>query len=135
MVDLALTPEEVKEKQADFCAPVAASASVPKYPYGCCISLEDDTLEKLGLDGDMPAIGEMIAFRAIARVTSANANQRETAEGKTETCKRIELQIVDMTVLGADPMTRAEDAAKARRNRMFPTMARADAPDTDDDGE
>jgi hypothetical protein len=131
MVDLALTPAEVKEKQADMCAGATPTPSVAKYPWGCCISLEDDTLKKLGLDGDMPESGDMIAFRAIAKVTCACQTERETTDGKTEQCRRVEIQIIDMTVLGADPMTRAEDAGRARRKRMFPSMVA----DTDDHGE
>jgi hypothetical protein len=133
MVDLALTPDTVKQEIAERSAActVTPSPSLPKYPYGCCLSLEDDTLEKLGLDGDLPSVGEMIQFTAIAKVTCASENEREKSDGTTDKCRRIELQITHMNVLGTDPQQQAAEAADKRRKRAFPSMVL----DTDGDGE
>lgn len=125
MVDLARSPEEIKEDMPMMAAPMKASA--PVYPYGCCLSLDDETMEKLGLDGEMPSVGEMLMFKAVAKVTCASENERETGDGKKENCRRIELQIIQMGVVGAEPT--ADEATAARRNRMFPSMA------ADNDGE
>lgn len=99
MTSMANTPDEVKEDLAQMAAPIAGSKmSGPKYPYGLCLSLDDDTLKKLGLGGGLPSVGEQVRFEAIARVTSASENERETTEGATEKCCRVELQITDMGV-------------------------------------
>jgi hypothetical protein len=102
MVSMANTPAEVKKDAAMMSAPVSMPSG-PKYPYGLCISLDDDCLKKLGLDGDMPAVGEVIHFTAIAKVTSASMNDRETTDGGSEQCCRIELQITDMGVPDPEP--------------------------------
>lgn len=132
MVSMAKSPEEMKEDMADMPAPVAANKiSGPKYPYGLCISLDDETLEKLGLEGDLPAVGETMHFEAIARVTCASANESEGMDGATRMCRRVELQITDMGVPDPDPAGRAEEASAARRKRFYPNMVE----DNDNDGE
>jgi len=62
----------------------------PIYPYGLCICLTSDELEKLDLDADAE-VGDMIHITAMAKVTSIS--KRATTEG--EDC-RIELQITDI---------------------------------------
>jgi hypothetical protein len=74
MVNLAKSPEQVKGEIATS-VPAAADMPEPKvpvYPWGTCIKLEDDTLEKLGLDDGLPAVGETLQFLAMARVTSVS---------------------------------------------------------------
>jgi len=107
MIDMAKTPDEVKNDLADM--PSVASGgkiSGPKYPYGLSLSLDDETLGKLGLDGDLPSVGEVIHFEAIARVTNAGASERETTDGATEVCQRVELQITNMGVASPEPAPR-----------------------------
>lgn len=118
MTDLARTPEEAKEEIAEMTAPIASpKASVPKYPYGLCLCLEDETLEKLGLAGDLPEVGEMIAFHGMARVTCASKNEREMGDGTTKECTRVELQITHMGIAQPpeDPVAKSE----ARRKRFY----------------
>lgn len=120
MVSLAKSPAEVKEEQKMYDAPaIASKPSVPEYPYGACISLEDETLEKIGLAGDLPAVGEMIHFGAIAKVTSASMNERIGPDGVAKQCCRIELQITDMGVLSADPADNEMAKSAARRERFY----------------
>jgi hypothetical protein len=125
MTNLAKTPTEIKTEQP---AAIPASVSAAEYPYGCCISLDDETLEKLTLDGDLPQVGEMIHFEAMARVTSASMNERINSDGSKDNCCRIELQITDMGVIGGEDET---DKAEARRKRFYPNMDS----DGDDDGD
>lgn len=117
MVDLARTPEEAKEDIAETVAPIGAKASVPKYPYGTCICLEDETLEKVGLAGDLPEVGEIIAFHGIARVTCASKNEREMGDGTTKECTRVELQITHMGI--AAPSEDPVEKSEARRKRFY----------------
>ncbi|WP_439392332.1 capsid staple protein [Bradyrhizobium sp. PMVTL-01] len=131
MVSMANTPEEVKESMADAPSVAPAKFTGPKYPWGLSISLEDQSLKKLGLDGDLPVIGDVIQFIAEAKVTNASLNERETTDGKTEQCCRIELQITDMGIAPGDSAEEQVERSKARRKRFYPGM---DA-DTDNDGE
>ena len=54
MVDMARSPEELKKDSAAYGIPQVAPrlSDEPIYPYGLCISLCDDELEKLDLDCD-----------------------------------------------------------------------------------
>ena len=109
MKHLAKSAEEVKTEMP-MLARVATAIDKPAkeiFPYGCCISLDDDVLEKLGLAGDMPAAGEMIHFCAVAKVTNASMSERIDSEGNKQSCSRIELQIIQMGVPGADGESRA----------------------------
>lgn len=122
MVDLAKTPEEAKEDILDMAPMGLPSKVTPAYPYGLCLCLDNETLEKLGIDGDLPDVGDMIQFTALARVTSASQNEKMTETGETEVCQRIELQITHMDVGGVEE---GEDPA-ARRKRFY------DAPEAEE---
>lgn len=131
LVSMARTPQEAKEEVAKYDAPATASSSVPTYPYGLCISLEDESLEKLGLGGELPAVGEVLQFCAIAKVTSASMHEREKPDGTKDQCCRIELQITDMGVPAGDVAGQQIERKEARRKRFYPRMVA----DTDNDGE
>src|SRR5216684_4161188 len=116
MVSLAKTPQEMKQDMTDMPTAMPGSKSMgPEYPYGCCISLDDETLEKTGLGGDMPAAGEMIRFQAIAKVTCASVRDEIDAQGNATQCKRVELQITDMDVMSDSPVEEAIAKSEARR--------------------
>lgn len=78
MVSMELDEEEQKE---------IAEPMPPKYPYGLCICLCEDELEKLGLM-DLSG-GETIHFFCMAKVTSVSND----ADGSN---KRVSLQITEM---------------------------------------
>lgn len=132
MVSMARTPEEAKAEAAKYDAPLPVStASVPTYPYGLCISLDEETMEKLGMDGEMPSVGEVMQFTAMAKVTSASINEREKGDGTKEQCCRLELQITDMGVPAPDMAAQSLAKSEQRRKRFYPAMVA----DTDNDGE
>lgn len=119
MVSLAKTPQEIKQDAADMPVAVASNKiSGPEYPYGCCISLEDETLDKLGMGGDMPAAGETIRFTATAKVTCASVRDEIGSDGTTKQCKRVELQITDMDMMGS-PVDDQINKSEARRKRFY----------------
>lgn len=78
--------KSVAEK-AEEMSPMMETAD---YPYGLCLSLDDDDLERLDLADDMEA-GDTITFLATAKVTSVSARE---SGGKV--CKRVELQVTDL---------------------------------------
>jgi hypothetical protein len=74
-------------------------ANKPSYPYGLCICLTADEVEKLGIDPGDAMVGGIFHFEALAKITSVTLTDSEHADGPQ--C-RIEAQITDMGVLSAD---------------------------------
>lgn len=105
--DMAKTEEERKKDMPMMAALTDQSI----YPYGLCISLDDETLEKLGLDDDCEP-GDHINLSALAKVTSVSKN--DTADGQR--C-RVELQI---THLGTDEDEEEEEEEESPRMRLRP---------------
>jgi len=68
---------------------------VPTYPYCLKITLQDEQLQKLGLE-EMPEVGSEVKILAIAKVT--DLSETEVQDEGTE--KRMGLQITDMAVEG-----------------------------------
>lgn len=99
MIDMAKTPEQVNKEVDERSSKPSTQAiadSIPKYPYGLCISLENEQLEKFEIDGDCE-VGDMIHFCALARVTSVSSREKEKDKDH-----RIELQITHMAIESED---------------------------------
>lgn len=107
MVDMRRSPQEKKEVMEG-----PAIADMPDYPYGLCISLGDEELEKLDLDCSDCESGDTIDLRAFAKVTSISKNDYN---GKQTT--RIELQIVQLAVESEDEEVEEEDSGRSKRYR------------------
>lgn len=124
MMNMARTPAEVKEDIERSSPSVApkSNATAPVYPYGLCISLDEESLAKLKIDGDLPDVGDMIHFCAMARVTSASEREEETAGGEKKVCRRVELQITD---LGME--NEAAENEGARRDRFYGAEPKSEA--------
>jgi hypothetical protein len=114
MIDMAKSPAEVKKEAKEYAAPDAPA--VPIYPYGLCISMDEDVLDKLGLDGDLPEVGEVVHLVCLAKVTCASSREEETTDGQKKTCRRVELQI---THLAADGMEDDDDRGEQMRSALY----------------
>lgn len=86
LVNLANSPEEAKEQGA-ICT---SEGEGPKYPYGLCLDLNDDVLEKLGITS-LPPVGTVMHITAMAKVTRVSEHENEK---ESERC--VGLQITDM---------------------------------------
>jgi len=75
----------------------------PRYPYGLCISLEKETLDKLGMS-KLPKVGSTITVSARAKVESVS--ERDSTGGGKH--RSMSLQITDIGLEGE--ATKAEDA-------------------------
>lgn len=82
------------------------------YPYGLCICLGKDELDKLNMDMEVDA-GDMIQFKAMGKVTSVT--KRDTDQGMD--C-RVEIQITAIAVDGMEeePGEAEEDMPRKLRN-------------------
>jgi hypothetical protein len=82
-------------------ARIDSSPALPSenpYPYGLCLDLNQDSLEKLGIsEDDMPAIGATIPLRAEGKVTRVSALADEQGGGH----RTLTIQITKMAKLGA----------------------------------
>jgi hypothetical protein len=87
MISMKLTPEEAK--QESHCVPCDDS---PAYPYGLSLSLDDKSLEKLGITA-LPAVGSKMVLRALVEVSSTS--QHENQKDKDIS---VSLQITDMDI-------------------------------------
>lgn len=63
----------------------------PDYPYGLCINLGADEMEKLGIK-DLPEIGEQMSLTATVKVTSVSSYDSEGGGSS----KSVSLQITEM---------------------------------------
>ncbi len=97
MVDMKMDPEARKE----YSQPAIAYEQ-PKYPYGLQITLDTESLKKLGYK-DLPEVGTILTLKAKVEVCSTSLNER----ADSEPCMCMGLQITDME-LGAGK----KDAAK-----------------------
>ena len=118
MIDMAKTPEQVnKEVDNMRPAPPASATSIadnlPKYPYGLCITIENEQLDKMRIDGDCE-VGDMIHLCAMAKVTNVSAREKEGGDVD----RRIELQITHLASENEDEegheSMSSEDRAKHR---------------------
>ena len=99
MVDLAIQPTEIENVKI---MPMAAP-SEPYYPYGLCICLDSQTIEKLDLEDDIEC-GDTVHFHCMAKCTSVSDNQNSG--------KRIELQITSMSCEDEDAENEEEEQAE-----------------------
>lgn len=114
-VDMAKTPAEVKEELSSYSSSaIVGLGNINVYPYGLCISLCQEDLDKLDMEGDMD-VGDLIDLRAIGKVTSVN--KRDTENGAD--C-RVEIQLTHIAI--EDEEDEEEEAPvkyKLGRNRPY----------------
>lgn len=94
LVDMAYTKAELKEEKKEMS--VGYNGQPSAYPWGLCIRLEANELEKLGMT-QLPAIGELIHLQAVAKVTSVS--QSATEDRDEQRC--VSLQITMLQVVAA----------------------------------
>lgn len=109
MVDMKRTQAEAEELEAKH-SPEIATADVTResYPWGLSLTLEQETLEKLGMK-TLPAVGSRMTITAEVKVTSRSESQNES-EGAGESKERtLGLQICKMGIKRREAES-AEDA-------------------------
>lgn len=111
MVDMKLTPKEVKEEKAEV-----RSIDVPPYPWGLCIRLEKDELDKLKL-ASLPNVGDEVHITAVGRVTGVSSSMRDQKdEDKTVSIQIVMLALDDEGADDGDSVKaeNAENKAKPK---------------------
>ena len=92
------TPADVKEEQDEL----TTNPEIPAYPYGLCIDLCDESLQKLGIT-DLPPVGTKMKLTALVEVTTVS--QYQNSEGAES---RLSLQITDMQLDPAEQSQRSD---------------------------
>lgn len=82
MKDLAYTATEQKDNKEKYCC--MPDGSGPKYPWGLNLTLETETLAKLGKNASDFKVGSEIPITVLAKVTSISMSEREDG-GKHQT--------------------------------------------------
>lgn len=89
-----ITAEERKAREKEYSKPVMAGGDT--FPYGLQIRLENDSLEKLGLES-LPKTGKRVRVVAECVVTSTSEH-KSSHGGKNEKRRNLELQIEKMAL-------------------------------------
>lgn len=98
MISMKLTPAEAKQETM-----LAEADEAPEYPYGLSICIDDDILEKLGIDpAKLPPVGTVFYIEAKAEVCSTSQYQNQDGADTS-----MSLQITDMSLSTTD-----DDAGK-----------------------
>lgn len=117
--DLKITKKEAKEVNKSIGL---ADSDQERYPYGLRLDLNNDTLDKLGID-KLPAVGAVITFEAKAKVVGSRQSATEGSENRS-----IELQITHLDLEGDDKkpgtsgITRASSGAASNVAKKLASM-------------
>jgi hypothetical protein len=76
-------------------------------------------LAKMGMEGDLPKVGDMIHLCAMATVTSCSQSERVDESGNKSNCCRIELQITHLATENEDDEEAREQSTSERRSRFY----------------
>ena len=94
LVDMKLTPKEVKKEKAENCV-----GGVPPYPWGLCLRLEKEDLDKLKFP-KLPQVGDEFHITAVGIVTSVSSSMRDQKD--EEKTVSIQIKMLDMASEGPD---------------------------------
>lgn len=120
MVDMAKSTDDVKEEIASsYPSTAPGKASVPVYPYGLCMSWDEEILKKLKMENERPRVGDVIHFCVTAKVTSVSESESETADGTKKPHCRVELQGTEIGVEHENEESVREEATEQRRGRFY----------------
>lgn len=98
LTNMAMSAEERRE----YATPTAVGgAQGPQYPYGLCITLDGDAVDKLGIA--LPPVGATMML--MARVTVERTATLQENDGEVE--RTMSLQITDMALTEPETDARA----------------------------
>ena len=95
-----------KEQKKDSI-PQAVGMDSPEYPYGLTLRLDNGSLDKLGVS-KLPKVGAKVMVHAIGVIASVSQH-----ESKNNDSRNVEIQLQEMGVESAAPLTKEE------RNEMM----------------
>jgi len=93
-VKLVSMKRTAKDKREDAGEAAPMSAIAPDYPYGPCINLDKDELDKIGMK-QLPTVGSEMGLHVKVKVTRVTSSAVEGED--SEDC--VSMQITDMAVV------------------------------------
>lgn len=97
----------MKSKPETEEMPGEIEADEPRYPYGLCIHIGKEEMEKLGIDA-LPKVGTQMRINAVSFVKGTSAYETQGAGQDMH----IDIQITDMEIV-ADQEERNKDNAQS----------------------
>ena len=94
--------------------PKKALASHDLYPYGMTFSLENDIIEKLGIDIESLSLGRKFMGEVMMEVKSMNKEINERRGNKS-----ITMQITEMGVHDMGPSKKLKDVMKKKKEEEY----------------
>ena len=91
LISMKRSPTKKKKNENLLCSPCESSE---KYPYGLQIRLENESLEKLGID-KLPSAGKTMTLTAEVEVSGSNMHERL---GDKTPSMSLELQITKLSL-------------------------------------
>lgn len=98
LINMEMSKREAKEQTEPM------TSDAPKYPWGLCVVINSEALEKLGIDA-LPAVDTEVTIVAKAQVSRISDSQTQGGESN----RSMDLQITDMQIAG---LTDDETASK-----------------------
>lgn len=99
-----------KAQKKDMMPTAVGADSGPDYPYGIRLQLDSGSLDKLGMS-KLPKVGAKVMVHAMGVVTSVSQH-----ESKNNDSRNVEIQLQEMGVESAEPVTKAERNEMARES-------------------
>lgn len=84
-----------KAEQDKYATKTVGQPEPPEYPYGLRITLDEESLEKLGIKG-LPGVGMMTKVVAVGHVCDVSMN--ESTDKNSPKRRRAAIQITEMEV-------------------------------------
>lgn len=86
------------DKRKDMGEPASIESIAPDYPWGTCLHLDRDEMEKIGI-AKLPDVGTEYTIVAKVKVTSVRQSAAESAPGRDpDESMSMDLQITDMGI-------------------------------------
>ena len=104
MASMKRTPADNRK---DMGGPVSVDSIAPDFPWGLCIHLGADELNKLGMK-EMPEAGKTMMLMATVQVTRVQVTAAAGVKPADDQERSVDLQITDM-MLGEAPEGEEED--------------------------
>jgi hypothetical protein len=92
LVNMQLPKRDKSYEEKMYTTMASSDDDSPKYPWGLCITLDDQSLKQLGIT-KMPDVDDVLTITAKAEITSVSANQSQDG-----THRSLSLQITDMAI-------------------------------------
>jgi hypothetical protein len=86
-----------KDKRKDAGNGPSIECVAPDYPYGTCLQLEGDELDKIGMK-ELPKVGTQIPMTILVTVTRVSQSASEREGGEADESRSVSLQITDLAI-------------------------------------